>query len=52
MHERQQLKARMIAHLGMDALTGEWIAETIRRLSHVEVEEELVFFQLLQGGAA
>ncbi len=48
MSVREELKARMIAHLGMDAETGAWIAETIRMLSHVDREQELEFFRNLQ----
>lgn len=44
MHIREQLKARMIAQLGMDAETGAWIAETIRMMFHTEVEAELAWF--------
>jgi hypothetical protein len=43
MNLRQQLKARLIAQLGMDLETGAWIAQTIRMLSTVEIEYELAF---------
>lgn len=48
MNARQELKARMIAHLGMDAETGAWIAETVRRYWATDVEQELQFFRNLQ----
>lgn len=44
MTAREELKARMIAQLGFDAETGAWIDETLRRMPHTEVEEELEFF--------
>lgn len=51
MNERAELKARMIAQLGMDADTGAWIAETIRRMYATEVAEELAFFRSVQVAA-
>ncbi len=47
--ERSELKARMAAHLGMDAESCAWVSETVRRLSAVEVSQELAFFRSLQG---
>lgn len=49
MNARQELKARMIAQLGMDAETGAWIAQTVRSFFIVDVESELAFFRKLQG---
>ena len=49
MQVREELKARMIAHYGMDAETGAWIAETIRLYSFVDCEGELAFFRKLQS---
>lgn len=51
MKERDELKARMIAHLGMDADTGAWIAETIRLYFAADVEAELAFYRSLQVSA-
>lgn len=48
MNNRNELKARMSAQLGMDPQTAAWIAETVRMLSHVDVEQELVFFRSIQ----
>lgn len=47
MDARNELKARMIAHLGFDAETGAWIAQTIARMPHIEIVEELEFFRSL-----
>ena len=47
--QREELKARMIAQYGMDADTGAWIAETVRRYFQVDVEQELAFFRSIQG---
>ena len=49
MNARQELKARMIAQLGMDAETGAWISQTVRGFYIVDVEQELAFFRKLQG---
>jgi hypothetical protein len=51
MKDRNELKARMIAQLGMDAVTGAWIAETIRRFTAADVEGELNFFRSMQVSA-
>lgn len=51
MQDRNELKARMIARLGMDAETGAWIAETIRRFFATDVEGELAFYRSLQVSA-
>lgn len=49
MNPRQELKARMIAQLGMDAETGIWIAQTIRLFYITDVEAELNFFRTIQA---
>jgi hypothetical protein len=43
---RNELKARMTALYGFDAEAAAWIAETVRRMPLVEVEQEL---QALRG---
>lgn len=49
MNSRQELKARMIAQLGMDAETGAWIAETVRRFYAADIDSELAFYRGVQG---
>lgn len=49
MYARTELKARMSAHLGMDAETCAWIAEIVRMLPFAEVLMELEFFRALQA---
>lgn len=49
MNKRTELKARMIAHLGMDHETGQWINETIARFFYTDIEAELEFFRSLQN---
>jgi hypothetical protein len=45
---RNELKARMAVVLGMDAEAAAWIAETVRMLPYVEVEQELAFYRSIQ----
>lgn len=47
--ERNELKVRMAAQLGMDAETCAWISETVRRMFSVDVETELAHYRALQG---
>lgn len=49
MADRDELKARMTAHLGFDAETASWISQTIARMPFVEIKEELEFFRSIQG---